>query len=73
MARLGKQIPPSLHGPCVHPALNSFCPDYPLANSFPPRIRPRSVTFPMSFFTPIKNIFVFPHLDPVKEGSGTQP
>jgi hypothetical protein len=34
MARLGKQIPPSLHGHFAHPTPDSFCSDYPLANSF---------------------------------------
>ena len=34
MARLGKQIAPSLHGRFARPAPDSFCSDYPLANSF---------------------------------------
>ena len=59
MARPGKQILPSLHGPFAHPASNSFCPDYPLADSFPPRIRPRSVTFPMASFAPERTFVCF--------------
>jgi hypothetical protein len=73
MARLGKQIPPSLHGHFASPRPNSFRPPYQLAHSFPSRIRPRSVTFPMSFCAPNKDIRVFPHLVPRQGRSGTQP
>ena len=68
MARLGKQIPPSLHCHFAPPAPNSFCPSYPLVNSSPPRIRPRFVTFAMSFFVPIRTFVCFHILYPVKEG-----
>ena len=68
MARLGKQISPSLHGHFASPCPNSFRPSYPLADSFPPRIRPRSVTFPMSFCDQIRPFVCFHTLYLVKEG-----
>ena len=68
MARLGKQIPPPLHGRFASPPPNSIRPSYPLADSFPPRIRPRSVTFPMSFFAPERTFVCFHTLIPSRKG-----
>jgi hypothetical protein len=35
MARLGKHFPPPFHGRFASPPPTSFCPSYPLADSFP--------------------------------------